>query len=81
MTAFNYQPMFSLGEDDTTFRQLTDEHVSTSTFEGQKVLKVAPQGLALLAEQRVCAMCHISIDPRIWPSSGRYPGRPRKFSQ
>jgi fumarate hydratase, class I len=58
MTEFNYHPMFPLGKDDTPYRQLTDEHVSVGTFEGRKVLKVAPEGLTLLAEQAFVDVSH-----------------------
>ena len=30
---FKYAPMFQMGEDDTEYRLLTKEGVSTSTFE------------------------------------------------
>ena len=51
MTPFVYQAMFPMGEDDTPYRRLTGDHVSQGTFEGKAILKVANQGLTLLAEQ------------------------------
>ncbi len=42
--------MFQLGEDTTEYRLLTDKFVSVSDFEGHKILKVAKEGLTLLAE-------------------------------
>lgn len=46
---FKYQKMFPLGKDDTEYRLLTKDYVSTSEFEGRKILKVAPEALELLA--------------------------------
>jgi fumarate hydratase class I len=48
---FEYQDPFPLGPDGTKYRLLTKDHVSLAEFEGQEVLKLAPQGLALLAHQ------------------------------
>ncbi len=48
---FHYQEPFPLGADDTAYELLTREHVSTGQFEGRPVLKVAPEGLALLAAE------------------------------
>ena len=47
--AFEYQDPLPLGADTTTYRLLTREGVSTSTFEGQEILKVAPETLSFLA--------------------------------
>ena len=46
---FKYQKMFPLGKDDTEYRLLTKDYVSTSEFEGRKILKVAPEAIELLA--------------------------------
>ena len=48
---FKYAPMFQLGKDDTEYRLLTKEGVSTSEFEGHKILKVSKEALTLLAQQ------------------------------
>ncbi|MBQ2722615.1 MAG: fumarate hydratase [Opitutales bacterium] len=48
---FEYQKMFPLGKDDTKYRLLTKEYVSTVDFEGKKILKVDPKGLTLLARE------------------------------
>src|SRR5881396_3479231 len=47
---FDYEPTFHLAHDHTIFRQLTRDHVSTSTVEGKPFLRVAPEALALLAK-------------------------------
>ena len=46
---FHYQDPFPVGADQTEYYLLTKEHVSTSEFEGKEMLKVAPEGLTLLA--------------------------------
>jgi fumarate hydratase class I len=46
---FKYQEPFPLGKDKTEYYLLTNEHVSVADFEGQEVLKVAPEGLTKLA--------------------------------
>ena len=41
--------MFPLGKDDTKYRLLTKDYVSTVEFEGKKILKIDPRALTLLA--------------------------------
>jgi fumarate hydratase class I len=48
---FVYQDPLPLGADDTEYRLLTKEGVSTATFEGKEILKVAPETLAFLARE------------------------------
>lgn len=48
---FFYQNPFPLTHEDTEYYLLSREHVSVAEFEGQEVLKVAPQALTLLAQQ------------------------------
>jgi len=59
MTDFRFQEMFPLEEDRTAYRQLTDAHVSTGTFNGAEILQVAPEGLTLLAEQAFTDVAHL----------------------
>ncbi len=47
---FKYQDTFPLSEDKTNYYLLTNEHVSTTEFEGKQMLKVAPEALTLLAQ-------------------------------
>ncbi|MBM3872201.1 MAG: fumarate hydratase [Verrucomicrobia bacterium] len=47
---FVYQDPFPLDADDTEYRLLSHEGVSTTTFEGREVLKVDPEALAFLAQ-------------------------------
>ena len=46
---FEHQHLFELGKDDTEYRLLTKEFVSTTTFDGCEILKVEPQALAYLS--------------------------------
>ena len=48
---FKYAPMFQLGKDETEYYLLTKDFVSVSEFEGHEILKVAPEGLTLMAQQ------------------------------
>ena len=48
-TPFHYQKPFPLGEDKTEYYLLTKDFVSVGDFEGHPVLKVAPEGLTLMA--------------------------------
>ena len=46
---FNYQDTFPMGKDKSAYYLLTKDFVSTTNFEGQDILKVAPEALTLLA--------------------------------
>ena len=46
---FKYAPMFQTGKDDTEYYLLTKDYVSVGDFEGHPILKVAPDGLRLMA--------------------------------
>lgn len=48
---FHYEPMFQLGKDETEYYLLTKDYVSVSEFEGQPILKIAPEGLTMMANQ------------------------------
>jgi fumarate hydratase class I len=48
--AFFYQDTFQLGADETEYRLLSKEGVSTATFEGKEILKVEPEAIAFLAQ-------------------------------
>jgi fumarate hydratase class I len=48
---FSYQDPFPLGPDDTEYRLLSKEGLSTATFEGREILKIEPEALAFVAQQ------------------------------
>ncbi len=54
-----YPPLFPLGADYTDYEKLTGDHVSLAEFEGQEVLKVAPEALRLLAERAFIDINHL----------------------
>ncbi|MDA8141563.1 MAG: fumarate hydratase [Desulfobacteraceae bacterium] len=58
MTQFVFQSMFPMGADDTPYRHLSADYVSSAQFEGRQILKVAPEGLTLLAEQGLKDISH-----------------------
>jgi len=49
--AFEYQDPFPLGTDETDYRLLSTEGMSTTSFEGREILKLAPEALAFLTQQ------------------------------
>lgn len=59
MSEYQHHEMFSLGEDTTPYRKLTSDGVSTAQFEGQEVLKIKPEALAMLAEVAMRDTSHL----------------------
>ena len=49
--AFNYTQMFQLGQDQTQYRLLTRNHVSSVDVAGRKYLKIERQALSMLLRQ------------------------------
>src|SRR4051812_5795740 len=47
---FVYQDPFPIAADETEYRLLSKEGISTAMFEGREILKVEPEALAYLAE-------------------------------
>ena len=54
-----YTPLFPLGEDRTDYKALEGDYVSVGQFEGQEILRVAPEGLRRLAEQAFIDINHL----------------------
>ncbi|MFC4271149.1 fumarate hydratase [Sneathiella chungangensis] len=59
MPEFHYQEMFSLGKDETPYRKLTSDHVSTIEVDGQEILKIEPEALSLLAAEAMHEVAHL----------------------
>ncbi len=59
MKSFYYQDPFPLEEDTTTYRLLTKDHVSRSSFDGNTMTCIAAEGLTLLAESAVRDVSHL----------------------
>lgn len=53
MADFKYQKPFPILKDTTPYRLLTTEYVSVTELDGRKILKVAPEGLELLAREAI----------------------------
>ena len=63
MSDYVHYPMFPLAAEDTPWRKLTGDPVSTTTFEGETVLKVDPQALTLLTAEAFKDISHL-LRPR-----------------
>ncbi len=59
MNDFIFQELFPLAPDTTKYRQLTDDFVSSSKFEGQEILKVEAEALTLLASEAIKDISHL----------------------
>ena len=59
MNGYTHHELLPLGEDPTPYRLLTTDYVSTSEFEGRPILKVASEGLTLLADQAIRDSAHL----------------------
>jgi fumarate hydratase class I len=53
MPEFRYEAPVQLGKDNTGYRLLTRDFVETAIIDGNKILKVDPRGLELLAKEAV----------------------------
>jgi len=53
MSSFIYQKPFPIEKDTTSYRLLTRDHVSSVVLDGRRILKVAPEGLELLAREAI----------------------------
>jgi len=51
MSQTAYHEMFPLGADETPYRLITKDHVSTVEVDGRQVLEVEPEALTLLARE------------------------------
>jgi fumarate hydratase, class I len=59
MSTFQYQDLLPLGHDDTPFRLLTREGVSTFEAQGRTFLKVEPEALTLLTREAMRDIAHL----------------------
>src|ERR1700754_752091 len=58
MPEFSYSDLLPLGEDDTPYRLVTAEGVSTFEADGRTFLKVAPEALRTLAAEAMHDIAH-----------------------
>ena len=59
MNGYTHHELLPLGEDPTPYRLLTTDYVSTGEFESRPILKVASEGLTLLADQAIRDSAHL----------------------
>src|SRR5258707_4168009 len=59
MSDAGFHELLPLGEDDTSYRKLTGDQVATVSFEGERIVKVAPAALTLLARQAFIDCQHL----------------------
>jgi len=59
MSELDFHELFPLGHDDTPYRKLTADHVATANFDGERVVKVAPEALTMLARQAFIDCSHL----------------------
>ena len=59
MADFGFQPLFELGPDETEYRKLTSDGVSTVEFQGRTLLKVEPEALTRLARDAMDDVSHL----------------------
>ncbi|MGN7614682.1 fumarate hydratase, partial [Magnetococcales bacterium HHB-1] len=59
MTAFQYTDILPLGEDQTTYRQLSGDYVSVESFGETEILRVSPEGLTTLAREAMHDLSHL----------------------
>lgn len=59
MTDFAFQELLPLGEDETTYRKLTGDFVSTFEAGGRTFLKVEPEALTMLSRTAMTDIAHL----------------------
>ena len=59
MAAFHYQPIFEFGPDETPYRKLTSDGVSTIRVDGAAMLKVEPEVLREVARVAFDDVAHL----------------------
>ncbi len=59
MSEAAFHELFPLVEDDTPYRKLTGDHVALAAFEGERVVRVMPEALTLLALQAFVDCQHL----------------------
>ena len=59
MEEHTHHELIPLGQDQTPYRLLTSDFVSTTEFEGKTIVRVAPEGLTMLADQAMRDASHL----------------------
>lgn len=58
MTEFSFQELLPLGADETPYRRVTTDHVSTFEAAGQRFVRVEPAALTLLTREAMRDIAH-----------------------
>src|SRR5713226_2293756 len=59
MSEAAFHELFPLGEHDAPYKKLTGDHVALGAFDGERIVKVAPEALTLLAKQAFVDCQHL----------------------
>lgn len=59
MSDWTYSKLFQLGDDETPYRKLTSDHVSTVDVDGKTILKVEDEALELLTREAMSDIAHL----------------------
>jgi fumarate hydratase class I len=59
MSNADFHELFPLGHDVTPYRKLTGDYVASASFEGERLVKVAPEALTLLAREAFVDCQHL----------------------
>src|SRR3954449_2483207 len=59
MSDAGFHELLPLGEDRTPYRKLTGDYVATASFEGERIVKGAPEALSLLAREAMVDCQHL----------------------
>ncbi|RED53994.1 fumarate hydratase [Aestuariispira insulae] len=59
MTATPQDGLFPLGPDNTRYKKLSSDYVTTTEFDGEEIIKVDPEGIRLLCEQAFMDINHL----------------------
>ena len=59
MSDMDFHELFPLDEDDTPYKKLTGDYVSSAAFDGARMTKVAPEALTMLSRQAFIDCSHL----------------------
>src|SRR6266436_5757171 len=54
-----FHELFPLGADDAPYKKLTGDHIALGQFDGERIVKIAPEALTLLARQAFIDSAHL----------------------
>src|SRR5216684_846817 len=59
MSEAAFHELFPLGKDEAPYKKLTGDHIALGQFDGERIVKVAPEALTLLARQAFIDSAHL----------------------